>query len=63
MMTYWGSTILIIYIVSYPKKEWSSFINNTNQHFCSNEAIDLLSKMLVYDHVCVYVYIYIHPKA
>lgn len=27
------------------------FINAENKHLCSDEAIDLLSKMLVYDHV------------
>jgi len=32
-----------------PKKSWSKFVNTENQHLCSEEAIDLLSKMLVYD--------------
>jgi len=32
------------------KKEWSSFINNENCHLCSPEALDLLNRMLIYDH-------------
>jgi casein kinase II subunit alpha len=34
---------------NYPKKQWTKFINEENKHLCSNEALDLLSKMLVYD--------------
>jgi len=32
------------------KKPWSKFITNENKHLVSNEALDLLSRMLVYDH-------------
>lgn len=35
---------------NYPKKAWHKFINNDNSMLCSNEALDLLGKMLVYDH-------------
>jgi casein kinase II subunit alpha len=35
---------------NYPKKPWSKFVNNENQNLCPPEALDLLSKMLVYDH-------------
>ncbi|CDR96782.1 casein kinase II, alpha chain (CK II), putative [Babesia bigemina] len=35
---------------TYPRKPWSKFINAENQHLCVPEAIDLLDKMLVYDH-------------
>ena len=35
---------------NYPKKPWSKFINNENKNLCPPEALDLLSKMLVYDH-------------
>ncbi|CAK90564.1 unnamed protein product (macronuclear) [Paramecium tetraurelia] len=35
---------------NYPKKEWVKFINAENKHLCSDEAIDILSRMLVYDH-------------
>lgn len=35
---------------SYPKKNWQKFINNENTELCPPEAIDLLSKMLVFDH-------------
>lgn len=31
------------------KKPFNKFINNENKHLCSNDAIDLLSKMLIYD--------------
>ena len=34
---------------NYPKKPWTKFINEENKHLCSNEALDLLSKMLIYD--------------
>jgi casein kinase II subunit alpha len=27
-----------------------SLINDSNRHLCSEDALDLLSKMLVYDH-------------
>lgn len=37
-------------LMNYQKKSWQKFINNENQALCSNEALDLLSKMLVYDH-------------
>ena len=34
---------------NYPKKPWSKFINDENKHLCNNDAIDLLSKMLIYE--------------
>ena len=34
---------------NYPKKPWSKFINEENKHLCNNDAIDLLSKMLIYE--------------
>jgi hypothetical protein len=33
------------------KKPFNKFITNENKHLCSNEALDFLSKMLIYDHV------------
>ena len=36
--------------ISFPKKPWQKFINNDNAILCNNEALDLLSKMLIYDH-------------
>lgn len=33
------------------KKPWIKFVNNENKNLAVNEALDLLSKMLVYDHV------------
>ncbi|EGR28105.1 hypothetical protein IMG5_182900 [Ichthyophthirius multifiliis] len=35
----------------YEKRSWYTFVNNENQHIANEEAIDLLNKMLVYDHV------------
>mmetsp|Transcript_3967 Transcript_3967/g.3386 ORF Transcript_3967/g.3386 Transcript_3967/m.3386 type:complete len:338 (-) Transcript_3967:256-1269(-) len=32
------------------KKPWTKFVTNENKHLVTNEALDLLSKMLVYDH-------------
>ncbi|EEP76688.1 casein kinase II [Uncinocarpus reesii 1704] len=34
----------------YPRKPWQSFVNQENQRFVSNEAIDFLDKLLRYDH-------------
>ena len=34
----------------YQKKEWKKFINSDNASLCPDEAIDILSKMLIYDH-------------
>ena len=33
-----------------PTKPWSKFIKPENQAYCNDDAIDLLSKMLIYDH-------------
>ncbi len=35
---------------SYPKKPWQKFVTNENGTLCNDEAFDLLSKMLIYDH-------------
>ncbi|KAK6465266.1 kinase-like domain-containing protein [Scheffersomyces coipomensis] len=34
----------------YPKKPWKAFINKENKHLISNEVIDLIDKLLTYDH-------------
>lgn len=34
----------------YGKKAWGKFITPENKHLCADDAIDLLSKMLIYDH-------------
>ena len=31
-------------------KPWSKFIKSENQSLCNDDALDLLSRMLVYDH-------------
>lgn len=35
---------------NYPTKHWSKFVNNTNEHLVSAEALDLIDKVLVVDH-------------
>lgn len=44
----------IYYIIqnlfSLPKRQWSRFINDENRKFCGDKALDLLNRMLVYDH-------------
>jgi len=32
------------------EKAWDSFKNNKNEHLYSEEAVDLISRMLQYDH-------------
>jgi len=34
----------------YSRKAWSKFVNPENQHLASDEVIDLIDKLLVYDH-------------
>lgn len=34
----------------HPRKQWSRFVTPENRHIACPEAIDLLDKMLVYDH-------------
>jgi casein kinase II subunit alpha len=34
----------------FPKKQWSKFITKDNHKLASPEAVDLLDKMLIYDH-------------
>jgi casein kinase II subunit alpha len=34
----------------FPKRSWQSFITSENQRFVSTDAIDLLDKLLRYDH-------------
>ncbi len=37
-------------LIRYPRRPWDKFITPENKHLCCPEAIDILSKMLVYDH-------------
>ena len=32
------------------KRSWIKFINETNQHLISDEVLDLLDRMMIYDH-------------
>lgn len=34
----------------YSRKVWSKFVSNENQHLISPEVVDLIDRMLVYDH-------------
>jgi len=34
----------------YSRKAWSKFVNAENQHLATDEVIDLIDKLLVYDH-------------
>ncbi|KAM9924715.1 hypothetical protein OXX80_011138 [Metschnikowia pulcherrima] len=34
----------------YPRKPWSSFVNKDNKHLVSEEVVDLIDKLLTYDH-------------
>lgn len=34
----------------YPGRRWDMYINEENQHLVNEEALDLLDKLLVYDH-------------
>ena len=34
----------------HPEKALESFVTSSNQHLANEDAIDLLKKMLVYDH-------------
>ena len=36
---------------SYPKHSFTEYINDRNKHLCSDDAIDLLTKMLIVDPV------------
>ena len=40
----------VICTCRYPHKCWESFVHNDNQHLISPEALDLLDKLLRYDH-------------
>ncbi|BAM41857.1 uncharacterized protein TOT_040000929 [Theileria orientalis strain Shintoku] len=35
----------------HPRKSWKSFITQENQHLVSDQALDLLDKMFLYDHI------------
>ena len=42
--------IIIPHPCSYPKKPWKAFVNDKNEKLITDEGIDLLDKMLQYDH-------------
>jgi serine/threonine protein kinase len=42
--------IRLFYLPRYPRKDWYRFITTDNKRCVSNEAIDLLDKLLRFDH-------------
>jgi serine/threonine protein kinase len=44
------SSLDIVDRVRYPRKDWYRFITSDNKRCVSNEAIDLLDKLLRFDH-------------
>ena len=44
------SRLDVYYLKKKTKIPFTDFVNEENKHLCSNEALDLLRKMLVYDH-------------
>jgi casein kinase II subunit alpha len=34
----------------FPRQPWAKFINSDNKRYISNEALDFLDHLLVYDH-------------
>lgn len=44
------SRLDVYYLKKKTKIPFTEFINGDNKHLCSNEALDLLRKMLIYDH-------------
>ena len=32
------------------EKSWAKFISPNNKHLCSKEVLDILTKMMIYDH-------------
>jgi casein kinase II subunit alpha len=41
---------MLISRFSYPRQPWARFVNAENQQFVTSEALDLLEKLLRYDH-------------
>ena len=41
---------ILIIIERTSVKPWTKFIKSENQALCNDDALDLLSRMLVYDH-------------
>lgn len=34
----------------HPRKAWAKFVHADNQHLVNDEVVDLIDRMLVYDH-------------
>lgn len=37
-------------MATFPRKKWTAFVTEENKHLCPTEALDLLDKLLVFDH-------------
>jgi len=37
-------------LATFARRRWGSFVNSRNKHLCTDDVLDLLSKLLVYDH-------------
>lgn len=37
-------------LFKHKKQSWKSFITDENKHLANEDAVDLVSKMLIYDH-------------
>lgn len=49
----YGLTLSLEYdglLGSHPRKSWKSFVNKDNQHLINDEILDLIDKLLTYDH-------------
>lgn len=44
------AVLVLTSLPRFPRKPWTRFITSENQRYISNEAIDLLDKLLKYDH-------------
>ena len=51
MSNHWCLTCTdTVFASRYPKQPWTRFVSADNQHLATTEALDLLDKMLRYDH-------------
>ena len=42
--------VIIIFFIRHSRKRWERYVHGENQHLVSREALDLLDKLLRYDH-------------
>lgn len=44
------TVIQLLHLPRHSRKRWEKFVHSENQHLVSREALDLLDKLLRYDH-------------